>query len=69
VALPQSRVATVLPFLMASFINIDRSAFFEAKYTKKISDLKNEDNIFPKKMTFDPNYPFFGNSNPALIPQ
>lgn len=69
VPLPKDWVSTVLPFLLASMINVDRSAFFSALYTKKITDLKNQDNIFPKKMVFDPNYPFFGNSNPNLIPQ
>ena len=63
VPLPQSRVATVLPFLMASFVNIDRSAFFAWLYAKKIADLKNQDNIFPKTMVFDPNYPFYGTWN------
>lgn len=68
VPLPQSRVATVLPLLMASMINIDRSAYFQWMYSKKISDLKNEDNVFPKTMVFDPNYPFYGSSIPTLIP-
>ena len=69
VPLPQSWVATVLPLLMASMINVDRSAFFSGLYTKKITDLKNQDNVFPKKMVFDPNYPFFGDSNSSLIPR
>jgi hypothetical protein len=69
IPLPQSRVATVLPFLMASIINTDKSVFFSWLYSKKIADLKLEDNVFPKKIAFDQNYPFYWTSVSTLIPQ
>ena len=68
VPLPQSRVATVLPLLISTFVNIDRSGFFYQLYAKKIEDLKKEDNVFPKKVQFDPNYPFFWNSQANIYP-
>jgi hypothetical protein len=54
---------------MASIINTDKSVFFSWLYSKKIADLKLEDNVFPKKIAFDQNYPFYWTSVSTLIPQ